>query len=632
MRPLFDPFVLPFVISMTFVLLYCIIGMIRIVFQLPKEDRRKFLRSLIYPKSAWKNFRDLVNDCLLHTKIWKRKPLLGYMHMSIALGWFMIIVVGHFESIAFSPLRGMEVPFMPKLMSNLYLPIFFRYFAIEDLSLKAQIYSFLMDFFLLMIISGIFIAAVKKKKPRKVGLKRVTKFGLKEDLVRLSLWTIFPLRFLAESSIANFAGGSFLTKYLGFELLFGGNYNETLSMVFWWLYSIDLAIFMTLLPFSRYMHIPAEALLILLRNARLKTTEPRKGYALAEIYSCPSCGLCIDVCPMSEVKDNYKNTAVYFIRNIRKGKRRRDVKAMTEKCLMCGKCIEVCPLGIESLDIKIAQRNKTYYKIKSDFEYLKSQQALVPEPVEGKNIGTSTRSVTETVQCSKFKVQCSKTLYFAGCMSHLTPTITRSMKKIFEIAKENYEFLDAEGSICCGRPMMLTGKVKEAKALIEKNTELIKNSGAKRLVLSCPICYKVFKEEYQLEGIEVLHHTQYINKLIESDKLDIDRDDKRYVYHDPCELGRAFGIYDEPRNIIDNIGLLMPGKSNKDMAVCCGGSIGSITMTLEERDEITKNSIKDLMHNHPEEIVTACPLCLKTFARLAPVKVRDIAEIVAKNV
>lgn len=632
MRPLFDPFVLPFVISMTFVLLYCLIGMIRIVFQLPKEDRRKFLRSLIYPKSALKNFRDLVNDCLLHTKIWKRKPLLGYMHMSIALGWFMIIVVGHFESIAFSPLRGLEVPFMPKLMSNLYLPIFFRYFAIEDLSLKAQIFSFLMDFFLLMIISGIFIAVVKKKKPRKVGLKRVTKFGIKEDLVRLSLWTIFPLRFLAESSMANIAGGSFLTKYLGFELVFGGNYNETLSMVFWWLYSIDLAIFMTLLPFSRYMHIPAEALLILLRNAGLKTTEPRKGYALAEIYSCPSCGLCIDVCPMSEVKDNYKNTAVYFIRNIRKGKRRRDVKAMTEKCLMCGKCIEVCPLGIESLDIKIAQRNKTYYKIKSDFEYLKSQQALVPEPVEGKNIGTSTSSGTETVQCSKFKVQCSKTLYFAGCMSHLTPTITRSMKKIFEIAKENYEFLDAEGSICCGRPMMLTGKVKEAKALIEKNTELIKNSGAKRLVLSCPICYKVFKEEYQLEGIEILHHTQYINKLIESDKLEIDRDDKRYVYHDPCELGRAFGIYDEPRNIIDNIGLLTPGKSNKDMSVCCGGSIGSITMTLEERDEITKNSIKDLMHNNPEEIVTACPLCLKTFARLAPVKVRDIAEIVADSI
>ncbi len=614
MRPIFDPFVLPFVLGMTFVLLYCIIGMIRIIFQLPKEDRRKFLRSLIYPKSALKNFRDLVNDCLFHTKIWKRKPLLGYMHMSIALGWFMIIIVGHFESITFSPLRGLEVPFMQKMMSNLYLPIFFRYFAIEELSLKAQIFSFLMDFFLLMIISGIFIAVVKKKKPKKVGMKRVTKFGIKEDLVRLSLWTIFPLRFLAESSIANIAGGSFLTKHLGFELVFGGNYNETLSLVFWWLYSIDLAIFMTLLPFSRYMHIPAEALLILLRNAGLKTTEPRKGYAVAEIYSCPSCGLCIDVCPMSEVKDNYKNTAVYFIRNIRKGKRRRDVKNMTEKCLMCGKCIEVCPLGIESLNIKIAQRKKTYYKIKSDFSYLERlQDYKITRPQDD------------------LSAHSQKTLYFAGCMSHLTPKITRSMTKIFKLANENFEFLDADGSICCGRPMMLTGKINEAQALIAKNTELIKKSGAKKLVLSCPICYKVFKEEYQLDGIEILHHTQYINELIENDKLNIDRSDKRYAYHDPCELGRAFGIYDEPRNIIDNIGLLTQGKSDRDMSACCGGSIGSLTMSMEERDEITKNTIKDLTLNQPDEIVTACPLCLKTFARLSPIEVKDIAEIVVEG-
>lgn len=612
MRPVFDPFVLPFVLGMSFVLLYCFIGMIRIIWQLPKEDRRKFGRSLITPKIAWKNIKDLFGDCLFHVKIWKRKPLLGYMHSSIAFGWFMIIVIGHIEAFALSPFKGVELPFMQKMMSNLYLTIFFRYFSIEELTLKAQILSFLMDFFLLMIISGIFIAVVKKKKPKQVGLKRVTKFGIREDLVRIALWTIFPLRFLAESSMAGFAGGSFLTKYLGFELLFGGNYNETLSLIFWWLYSIDLGIFMFVLPFTRYMHIPAEALLILLRNAGLKTTEPRKGYALAEIYSCPSCGLCIDVCPMSENKDNYKKTAVYFMRNVRK-KKRREVKKMTEICLMCGKCVEVCPLGIESINIKMAQRNKIYYKIKSDFSYLDSQQ--------------TTENRQEALSLSD-----SKVLYFAGCMSHLTPKITRSMVKIFEQANENYTFMDVNGSICCGRPMMLTGKANEANALIEKNTEIIKRSGAKRLVLSCPICYKVFKEEYKLDGIEILHHTQYINELIKNDRISLDRSDKRYVYHDPCELGRAFGVYDEPRNIIDNIGLLMQGKSDRDMSVCCGGSIGSLTMTLEERDEITSNSIKDLMHNHPEEIITACPLCQKTFARKSPIEVKDIAEIVVENI
>lgn len=610
MRPTFDPFVIPFVLGMTFVIVYCIVGMIRIILQLPKQDRRKFGRSLITPKILWKDIKDLFGDCLFHVKIWKRKPLLGYMHSSIAFGWFMIIIIGHFESVALSPLRGLDIPFTEKLMSNLYLPIFFRYFAIEELSLKAQIFSFLMDFFLLMIISGIVIAVVKKNRPRKVGLKRVTKFGIREDLVRISLWTIFPLRFMAEASIANISGGSFLTKFLGFDLLFGGNYNETLSIILWWAYSIDLAIFMFVLPFTRYMHIPTEALLILLRNAGLKTTEPRKGYALAEIYSCPSCGMCIDVCPMSEYKDNYKKTAVYFMRNIRK-KNKIEIRKMTEICLMCGKCVEVCPLGIESLNIKMAQRGKINYNIKSDFEYLESCQS--------------------SDVSSQPSAKGSKIVYFAGCMSHLTPKITRSMVKIFKEAKENYEFLDAEGSICCGRPMILTGKINEAKALIEKNTELIKQLGARRLILSCPICYKVFKEEYKLEGIEILHHTQYINELIENDKISIDRSDKRYVYHDPCELGRAFGVYDEPRNVIDNIGLLVSGKSDRDMAVCCGGSIGSITMTLEERDEITANSVKDLMHDNPEEIVTACPLCQKTFARKSPIEVKDIAEIVVEN-
>ena len=615
MRPIFDPFVLPFVCGMTFVLLYCIIGMIRIIWQLPKEDRRIFLHSLINPRSAWKNIRDLLNDCLFHVKIWKRKPLIGYMHSSIAFGWFMIIIIGHFESIALSPFKGMEMPFMQKMMSNLYLPIFFRYFSVEELSLKAQIFGFLMDFFLLMIISGIVIAVVKRQKPKQVGMKRVTKFGIREDLIRIALWTIFPFRFLAEASIANIAGGSFLTKFLGFEILFGGHYNETLSLIFWWLYSIDLAIFMFVLPFTRYMHIPAEALLILLRNAGLKTTDPRKGYALAEIYSCPSCGLCIDVCPMSEHKDNYTKTAVYFMRNVRK-KKRREVKKMTDICLMCGKCVEVCPLGIESLNIKMAQRKKTYYKVKSDFSYLENMPSTVNE---------QQTSYTDS------KTHGQKTVYFAGCMTHLTPKITRSMVKIFEQAGEDYEFLDMNGSICCGRPMMLTGKANEANALIEKNTELIKKSEAKTLVLSCPICYKVFKEEYKLEGIEILHHTQYINKLIENDKLKVDRNDRHYVYHDPCELGRAFGIYEEPRNIIDNIGLLTRGKSDRDMSVCCGGSIGSISMSLEDRDDITASSIKDLLHNNPEEIVTACPLCQKTFARKSPVAVKDISEIVAEN-
>ncbi len=567
---IFHPFVLPFVIGMAFVLTYCFVGLVRVIWQLPKDDRKKFWRSLVTPKTAWANVRDLFGDCLFHVKIWKRNPVLGYMHTAIAFGWFMIIVVGHVMLFTLKPLEGVETQGVERMFPNFYYPIFYKFFATET-----PVFAFLMDFFLLMIISGILIAAVKKVHSKIVGVKRVTKFGFADNMIRFALWTIFPFRLIAE---------------------------KTNIMAFWWIYSIDLCVFMFMLPFTRYMHIPTEALFILLRHAGIKATEPRKGYALAELYSCPSCGLCIDACPMSVNTKMSGNTSAYFLKKLR-NKDSDEARRIAETCLMCGKCVAVCPVGIESCDIKFSQREVVPYQIHSDHSYLA-------------NVALESK-------------ENAKILYFAGCITQLTPKIMRAMKQIMEAAGEKYDFLDQDGGVCCGRPMLLSGKAAEAQAMMDKNTGLIKKSGATRLVLSCPICYKVFKEEYRLEGIEILHHTQYIDALVKQGKLKVKKEDINYVYHDPCELGRAFGVYDEPRELLENVGNLRKAKSEKELSICCGGSLGSFNLTQKERDEITSNSVADLMFNHPDEIVTACPLCLKTFARKSPVVVRDIAEVVA---
>ncbi len=567
---IFHPFVLPFVLGMAFVLTYCVVGLLRVIGQLPKDDRKKFWRSLVTPKTAWANVRDLVGDCLFHVKIWKRNPVLGYMHTAIAFGWFMIIVIGHVMLFTLKPLDGVELQGVERMFPNFYYPIFFKYFAVET-----PVFAILMDFFLLIIISGILIAVVKKIHSKIVGVKRIMHFGFADNLIRFALWTIFPFRLIAE---------------------------KTNIMAFWWLYSIDLMVFMFMLPFTRYMHIPTEALFILLRHAGLKPREPRKGYALVQIYSCPSCGLCIDACPMSANDKNSGNTSAYFMKRLRNGDR-EEAQRIAETCMQCGKCVAVCPVSIESCDIKMSQREAVPYTINSNHSYLDAYN-----PNETSN---------------------APVLFFAGCMTQLTPKIMRAMKQIMEAAGEKYEFLDKDGGICCGRPMLLSGKTAEAQAMIAKNAELIKQSGAKRLVLSCPICYKVFKEEYQLEGIEIMHHTQYIDELIKRGKLKVDKNDLNYVYHDPCELGRAFGVYDEPREVIESIGNLRKAKSEKELSICCGGSLGSFNLTQQERDEITTNSVNDLMFNNPDEIVTACPLCLKTFARKSPVAVKDIAEVVA---
>jgi len=222
-------------------------------------------------------------------------------------------------------------------------------------------------------------------------------------------------------------------------------------------------------------------------------------------------------------------------------------------------------------------------------------------------------------------------MYFAGCMSHLTPRIVNGVKKVFEKAGQPYVFLDEEGGICCGRPLMLAGKDKAAKEVIEANRRLIFYSSCKTLVLSCPICLKVFKEEYNLQGIEILHYTEYMDRLVQKGKLKLTKAEGSFVYHDPCELGRGCGIYDEPRRLVSGIGELKKASMERAESVCCGGSLGSLTLDYQDRGQITKGSLDVLLANKPDKIVTACPLCFKTFCDKSPVPVVDIADLVAEN-
>ncbi len=66
-------------------------------------------------------------------------------------------------------------------------------------------------------------------------------------------------------------------------------------------------------------------------------------------------------------------------------------------------------------------------------------------------------------------------------MTHLTPAIKIAMKKILDASGVNYNFIDENGGVCCGRPLMLAGQDKEARELINYNSQSIWKSGAKIL-------------------------------------------------------------------------------------------------------------------------------------------------------
>ena len=594
----YDPFVLPFVFGMTFVLGYCLVALVKILIQLKPADRRKFALSLITPTTIVKNLRDIFCDCLLHVKLWKRNKVLGYMHSSIAFGWFMIILLGHVETILYIPER----------LHKLYYPIFFRYFMeVKGETLQGSFFFFLMDFFLLVILSGITIAIIKRFRSRIVGMRRTTKLTLTDRIGLYSLWAIFPLRWIAEGFTAGVAGGSFMTIPINWLLHNFMSKPENFTAA-WWAYSIALGTFMTVLPFTRYMHIPSEILLIPMRNAVLPVRHTLKGFALTMLYSCPSCGVCIDACPMGVQKKNVQDATVYMVRNLKRRNQKRSLE-IAEKCLMCGKCAALCQVQMDACGLRLAYRTAQEKKnngVPADFGYL---EAVEPLPQLGEQ----------------------KVLYYAGCMSSLTPVISRSVQKVLTSAGVDFSLMDKDGSICCGRPLMLSGRQEEARKLIEKNRQLIEDSGAGILLVSCAICYRIFKEQYDLIGVEVMHYTEYFNRLIKEGRLQVKDGHQTMVYHDPCDLGRGCGIYDAPRQALRAVGQLVPAAKEREESVCCGGSVGSLTLRYEDREPITRGSIDNLTANNPEQIVTACPLCLKTFGRFAPVPVKDFAEVLAEN-
>jgi Fe-S oxidoreductase len=297
---------------------------------------------------------------------------------------------------------------------------------------------------------------------------------------------------------------------------------------------------------------------------------------------------------------------------LRRGNERR-IEEISDKCLLCGKCTAVCQVGVQGPELRVAQRARRKYALSPDFSEInvRPMASAVASGAGGKSGGV---------------------LYFAGCMTQLTPSIRRATTSLLDKAGVRWQMMDPDGGLCCGRPLMMAGRTDQARQLIAKNLEIIRASGCDTLLLSCPICYKVFREEYALDDVRVVHHSVFFQELIASGRLQMQREDElRLVWHDPCELGRGCGIYEEPRQALAAVGELVEAGKHHAESICCGGSLGSLTLSYEQRQPMTQNALDNLTLANPGTIVTGCPLCLATFVRAADRPVRDLAEVLDEH-
>jgi Fe-S oxidoreductase len=608
----FNVFVIPFNIGLYFILLYTVARSVIWFHELSRQDKLRLQRGF-FGMPFVQSIKEIFLESLIHRKILKTNPRLGYMHMSLAFGWFLLILFGTIEADIFGA-HHLNPP---------YKAIFFRYFNPEHGRTPfEEAFGFLMDFTLAFILSGLLLAVTKRFWSGVVGMKKTTRLTLKDKIALTSLWLIFPSRLIAESFTSGAYGtGSFLTGTLG-NWLASFLPAAELAYPFWWLYSLSLGTFFVLLPLTRYMHIPTELFLIFMRNSGIRTGHKAGTFSEVQTFSCSSCGICIDTCQMNTSLGINNIQSAYLLKAIRND---LEISEIADNCLLCGRCEAKCPVGIELSPIRMIQRRRAdeENRITNLYGgYLRKQVVVESVQVQNKEIYDYLPAIDQ---------EKTDVIFFAGCMTHLSPSIKNAMIRILETSGIGYRFIDEEGGVCCGRPLMLAGKDREARELINFNSEMMTKTGAKILVTSCPICYKVFRESYHL-GMEVLHHSQFIKRLIDDGLVKLSFLHKSVVYHSPCELGRGSGVYDEPKEVLKHVSRLEKSKYEDQNSLCCGGSLANLKIDHRKKMIIAKNAVEELTINNPDVLATACPLCKKTFAPVTNVKVLDIAEIVAEAI
>ena len=239
-------------------------------------------------------------------------------------------------------------------------------------------------------------------------------------------------------------------------------------------------------------------------------------------------------------------------------------------------------------------------------------------------------------------------LFWVGCAGSFdqrAQKITKAFVTILDKIGINYAILGKE-EMCTGDPVRRAGNEFMFQMMAYQNIQVLNNYGIKKIVTACPHCFNTIKNEYpELGGTyEVIHHATFLQQLIDEGKVKLkdggSYKGKKITYHDSCYLGRANGIYEAPRKVLEALDAeLVEMKRCKSRGFCCGA--GGAQMWKEEEKGITRINIErshEAIDTGATVIAAACPYCntmmtdgVKLAEKEAAVQVMDIAELIVES-
>jgi Fe-S oxidoreductase len=324
-------------------------------------------------------------------------------------------------------------------------------------------------------------------------------------------------------------------------------------------------------------------------------------------------------------------------------------------CTSCGACVEECPVDIEHVDAIVDMRR---YQVMMESSF-PSEAGTMLRNIEnqGNPWGLRADMRLEWAEGLDFEVPVVtdeipadiEWLFWVGCAGSLDDRARRSTRAIASVlhaAGVTFAVLGPREA-CTGDPARRLGNEYLFQEMAKANIETLDEVGARKIVASCPHCFNTISNEYpQLGGnYEVVHHSQLLSRLVADGKLSPrDPVQAKLTYHDPCYLGRHNDVYDEPRNVLDQV----PGVERVEMhrhgkrGFCCGA--GGARMWMEERigKRINVERTDEALATGAEMIATSCPYCLimlddavsqrRSEGQADGVTVIDLAQVLADSI
>lgn len=240
-------------------------------------------------------------------------------------------------------------------------------------------------------------------------------------------------------------------------------------------------------------------------------------------------------------------------------------------------------------------------------------------------------------------------LFWVGCAGSFdqrAQKITRAFASILDKTGVSYAILGKE-EMCTGDPVRRAGNEFSFQMMAYQNIQILNKYRVKKIVTTCPHCFNTLKNEYPDLGgnYEVLHHTVFLQQLIDSGKIKIKEGGsfagKRITLHDSCYLGRANNIYEAPRKVLEALDIeLVEMKRCRSRGLCCGA--GGAQMFKEEEkgsNRVNFERAAEAIGTGATIIAAACPFCntmvtdgVKNKEKEEEIKVMDIAELVAASI